>query len=163
MVKMAYKVRNILGNKYTLLAVRLVLGSILIAAASGKLPDQARFVEIVDSYGLLPSIIAGIYGWSLPWVELILGVGLITGFFVRVFAGICILMIISFLIANGTAVYEKIFCPCFGGETGLIKTSDALVMDAFMILMALIIALFGSGTISLKHLIFRQRKSSCQP
>ena len=159
---MTDKIRNILENKYTLLAVRLVLGSILLVAASGKLPDQARFVEVVDSYGLLPPVIAGIYGWSLPWIEIILGVGLVTGFFVRVFAGVNILMIISFMIANGTAVYEKIFCPCFGGETGLIKTSDALIMDVVMILMALIIVLFGSGTISLKYLIFRHGKSSCQ-
>jgi len=117
---------RIVRNNFTLLIVRLLLGSILVVAALGKLPDQVRFVEVVNSYGLLPPIMAEIYGWSLPWVEIIAGTGLIAGLLARYFAGISFLMIISFIIANGTAVYEKIFCPCFGGEAGLIKTSDAL-------------------------------------
>jgi uncharacterized membrane protein YphA (DoxX/SURF4 family) len=146
---------RVLRNNYTLLIARLLLGSILIVAALGKLPDQVRFVEVVNSYGLLPQYMAEIYGWSLPWIELIVGTGLITGLFARYFAGISFLMIISFIVANGTAVYEKIFCPCFGGEAGLIKTSDALAIDVVMLLLALIIMLFGSGTISLGALISR--------
>lgn len=159
--KILSSIKNILGNKYTLLFIRIILGSILVLAAIGKIPEQAKFIDVVSHYGLLPWSLAQAYGLILPWLELILGTFLILGLFTRLAAAASILMIVSFIIANGTAVYSKdvMECGCFGllyegtGYVTYIKTSDALVIDIFMTLMALILLLFGAGAWSVDSLI----------
>lgn len=165
--KVLASVKRILSNRYVLLAIRLVLGAILILAAVGKIPEQAQFVDVVTSRGLLPWSLARAYGTILPWLELVLGTCFVLGFMIRLAAGTSILMVISFIIANGTAVYtsSSFECNCFGIEyygTGyleFIKTSDALVIDIFMVLMALTLLLYGGGRWSLDSLIWPRLKN----
>ena len=159
-------IKSFLSNRHTLLIVRIILGLILVLAAIGKIPAQAKFVDVVSHYGLLPWSLAQVYGIILPWLELILGTCLILGLFTRIAAGVSILMIISFIIANGTAVYSEniMECGCFGllyegtGYVTYVKTSDALVIDIFMIIMALILLLFSAGIWSLDSLIWHKIK-----
>ena len=134
------------------MCIRLVLGSIFVLAAAGKLPDQAKFVDVVTGYGLLPWELALAYGLVLPWIELIVGIFLVVGLLSRFAAGASVLLTISFLVANGTSVFEQEFCACFGGLV-LVKTSDALIMDVVMIAMASAILLYGGGAVSLDSLI----------
>lgn len=161
--KVLESISRFVRNKYTLLSIRLILGTILILAAAGKLPEPAKFVDVVTHYGLLPWSLARAYGLVLPWLELTLGVLLILGFLTRLAAGVSILMLISFIVANGTAVYTHDIagCGCFGFEyygtygTGyltFIKVSDALAIDVVMVLMALAILMYGSGRWSLDSL-----------
>lgn len=160
-------VKRILSNRYTLLGIRLVLGIILILAAVGKIPEQARFVDVVTQYGLLPWSLAQAYGNILPWLELALGICLVSGFLIRLAAGTSILMVISFIIANGTSVYSHniMECGCFGllyegtGYLTFVKTSDALVIDIIMVLMALTLLLFGGGRWSLDSYVWPKLKS----
>jgi uncharacterized membrane protein YphA (DoxX/SURF4 family) len=164
--KLLVSVRRVLSNRYTLLSVRLILGTILILAAVGKIPEQARFVDVVTSYGLLPWSLARAYGSILPWLELTLGACLVLGFLTRLAAGTGILMIISFIVANGTAVYSRdiMECGCFGliyegtGYLTFIKTSDALVIDIVMVAMALAILFYGGGRWSLDSLLWPNLK-----
>ena len=166
MKKVLGSIRRVLSNRYTLLGIRLILGTILILAAVGKIPEQARFVDIVTQYGLLPWSLARAYGSILPWLELTLGICLVLGFLTRLAAGTSILMIISFIVANGTAVYSRdvMECGCFGllyegtGYLTFIKTSDALVIDIVMIVVAFIILFYSGGRWSLDSLIWPNLK-----
>jgi uncharacterized membrane protein YphA (DoxX/SURF4 family) len=172
-MKKAFKsIDRVIRNGYALLGVRLLLGSIFILAAAGKIPEQARFVDVVTQYGLLPWSLARAYGMILPWLELTIGIFLVLGFLSRLAAGTSILMIISFIVANGTAVYSHndTECGCFGniyygtGYLTFIKTSDALVIDIVMVIMAFIILLGGGGRWSLGSLIWSKlrRKPALQ-
>jgi len=143
------------------LGVRLVLGTILIMAALGRLPEGARFVDVVTGYGLLPRDVARAYGSVLPWLELAVGLCLVMGLLSRLAAGASIMMVISFIVANGTSVfgYEYWYdesCGCFGFF--LMKTSDALIVDVVMTAMALIILLNGGGFLSLGSLMWPRLK-----
>jgi uncharacterized membrane protein YphA (DoxX/SURF4 family) len=150
-------IKRIISNRYVLFGLRLILGGIFILAAVGKIPEAAKFVDVVTGYGILPWDLARAYGLVLPWLELTVGICLVTGLFPRLVAGISIVMIISFIVANGTAVYSYEdhidYCGCIGviGETYsiLITTSDALVMDIVMMVIALIILFYGRGRWSL--------------
>jgi uncharacterized membrane protein YphA (DoxX/SURF4 family) len=148
---------RIFRNRYFLLGTRGALGAIFVLAGAGKLPEQAKFVEVVSDYGLLSYGLAQAYGSVLPWLELVLGSFLVAGLLSRISAGVSILTIASFLVANGTAVYKYEFCPCFG-DAVLVKTSDALVMDVAMLAMAFLILLCGSGALSLDGIIRRKFK-----
>lgn len=136
-----------------------MLGATFILAAAGKLPQQAKFVEVVTGYGLLPWRMAHAYSLILPWLELAVGICLVAGLLSRFAASVSILMIISFIIANGTAVFELQTedCGCFGGLI-LLKTSDALLVDVVMMGIALLVLLYGGGFFSLDSLLGKKRK-----
>ncbi len=144
---------GLLRNRYLLFALRVVLGIIFVVAAAGKLPRQAEFVDVVTGRGLLPWHLALAYGSVLPWLELIVGLCLIVGFLPRLAAGTTILMVLSFIVANGTAVVKGQYldCGCFGAIFFL-DTSNALIMDIFIVGMALLILLYGSSMLSLHSL-----------
>ncbi len=72
-----------LNNRWLLLAFRLVLATIFLAAGISKLFHPAEFVSLVVSYHLLPVWLAQVYGYLLPCVELITGILLVLGLFPR--------------------------------------------------------------------------------
>jgi uncharacterized membrane protein YphA (DoxX/SURF4 family) len=160
MIKIPANISRIISNNYVMLAARLLLGGIFIFSAVGKIPEGAKFVDVVTGLGLLPWNLAQVYGTVLPWLELTVGICLLLGIFPRFCAGVCILMITSFIIANGTAVYEYKESTCGGcfGDLILLKTSDALAIDIAMILLAIFILLFGGGKFSIDSLVRLKRK-----
>ncbi|MFC2063068.1 DoxX family protein [Chloroflexota bacterium] len=147
---------HVINNQYVLLGTRLILGTTFILAGAGKLPEMARFVDVVTGWGLLPWGLAQVYGTILPWLELIVGIFLVLGLLPRLAAGVIILMVISFIVANGTAVVGHEFseCACFGGLI-LIKKTDALAIDIAIISMAILLLFKGSGLLSFGYLIRR--------
>lgn len=133
-------------NRYLLFSLRLVLGTILVVAAIGKLPQQAELVDLVKSLAILPQPWAHYYAVALPWAELVVGVVLILGLFSRLAAGVSILMTASFIVANVKTIVTSTYnptCGCFGQ---IVETPSwvALTIDSVMIVMALMI-LFHSG------------------
>jgi len=147
-----------LGNRYLLLALRLIVGLTLIFSAVGALPHQAEFVSAVQAHGLLPGILADVYGTILPGLELLVGVLLVIGLFTRVAAGVTLLMVTSFLVANGTAVYHNVkdwdtVCGCFHWVT--VRTGDALIIDIVLMVFALVLVLRPQKLLSLERRLGR--------
>jgi uncharacterized membrane protein YphA (DoxX/SURF4 family) len=119
----------------------------------------------VQAHGLLPSILADLYGYALPWIELIIGTFLVSGLLTRFAAGVTILMVISFIVANGTAVYDRVQvsdtpCGCFRWIT--VKTGDALILDAVMIVFAIVLLLRAQGMLTLNK-VFRRMYRMDEP
>ncbi|HEX77716.1 MAG TPA: DoxX family membrane protein [Dehalococcoidia bacterium] len=141
-----------MGNRYLILGLRLLLGGVFLLSAAGKLPKQAEFVDAVTGYGVLPQGLASAYGSVLPWLELAVGLGLVLGLLPRVCAGASLLMIISFIVANGTYVWREYPldapCPCFG-DLLTIRVQDALVMDVVIMVVASLLLLSGSRFLTL--------------
>ncbi len=131
------RIRELVGNRWLVFASRLVLGDIFIAASISKLQYQAKFIDTVISYGILPDSLAQFYGFIIPWVELFIGCALVLGIFSRFASAISIPLVISFVVAN---VYGSIFsiadtCGCFGPLVALSRPVS-LVVDLLMLLMA---------------------------
>jgi len=70
-------------SKAVRLAARLVLGEVFIYASLDKIAFPEEFAKIVMNYGILPVEMAIYFAYLLPWVELILGIFLVAGLFVR--------------------------------------------------------------------------------
>lgn len=150
------RIWGFLGNRYLLLALRLIVGLTLVFSAVGALPHQAEFVSAVQAHGLLPGILADVYGTVLPGLELLVGALLVVGLFTRFAAGVTLLMVISFLIANGTAVYHDVrdwntVCGCFHWVT--VKTGDALIIDIVLIVFTVILLLRTQRLLSLDRVL----------
>jgi uncharacterized membrane protein YphA (DoxX/SURF4 family) len=139
-----------LDNKYLTLAFRVILGSIFIIAGVTKLSNQAQFVALVVTYGLLPEALAQFYATVLPWLEMAIGVWLIMGLLLRLAAGISILVIVSFIVANGIGLYSGLTdeCGCFG-QAFVLSTSQSVVMDLVMLVMAWQLSFHGVAFLSI--------------
>jgi uncharacterized membrane protein YphA (DoxX/SURF4 family) len=100
------------------LALRIVLGAIFVYAAWLKLHDSWRlFAMSIDSYKILPSVFwVGLVARTLPWLELALGVWLVTGIWLRGSATVSALLLMGFF---GLMIWAdvkglEIDCGCFG-------------------------------------------------
>lgn len=106
--------------------MRVLLGGVFVYAAWAKLrlPWQL-FAMSIDSYQLLPISLVEILARTLPWFELVLGLVLIAGWWLRVSSTIvsALLLIFFSLIVRAAITGQEISCGCFGpGETISWKT-----------------------------------------
>jgi len=99
------------------LLVRLVMGIIMIAAAVPKMMDVDASVRAVRAYRLLPEVVVPFVGTALPYFELVFGLVLIVGVFVRWSAilWLALMAVFVFGVAWAWAKGYSIDCGCFGG------------------------------------------------
>jgi cobalt-zinc-cadmium efflux system protein len=101
------------------LAARLILGGVFIYASLDKILHPAAFAQAVFNYQILPAQLINLMALILPWLELILGVLLLSGIWLSgAVLGVNLLMIIFLgaLVFN-TARGLNISCGCFSTET----------------------------------------------
>lgn len=73
------KTGNLLKVRLYLLA-RLLLGGLFIYAGVEKIFHPADFAKIVYNYQILPDALVNLTALLLPWLELIIGICLVIGF-----------------------------------------------------------------------------------
>jgi len=101
------------------LTARLILGGVFIYASFDKILHPAAFAEAVFNYQILPAQLINLMALILPWLELILGVLLLSGIWVSgAVLGVNLLMVtfLAALVFN-TARGLNISCGCFSTET----------------------------------------------
>ena len=130
-----------------LLAARLVLGGVWIAAGLTKITDLNASVRAVRAYQLLPEALAQVVGAALPPVEILLGVLLVVGLTVRAAAVVSAVLMAAFVvgIASVWARGLRIDCGCFGSGGQLAAGADPtygweLARDAGLLVLALVLA-----------------------
>ncbi len=152
--------RRVIDGPYLIPLLRLALGGILITSAVGKLafpvtgPAKAEIVDIYAGIFIwLPYKVAKIYMLLLPWLELLLGSGLMLGLFPRVCGLACLLIILSFIGANAALFHGAIGahkeCPACFGTMYVLSYQFALIIDIIMLAMAVLILLSRSPSLRL--------------
>ncbi|MBW2000497.1 MAG: DoxX family membrane protein, partial [Deltaproteobacteria bacterium] len=58
---------------------RLFLGAVFVHASLDKIHDPEAFAKAVYNYQILPDLLVNIVAIVLPWLELVVGIFLITG------------------------------------------------------------------------------------
>ena len=121
---------------------RLVLGGVFLVAGALKVIDPQSSVNAVRAYRLLPSSVATIVGWGLPFAEIALGVLLIAGVGTRVAAAIAAVLLVIFMAGVASAALRglSIDCGCFGGGGDVAPGQTAygaeIVRDLGLLLLA---------------------------
>ena len=124
-------------------AARLVLGAVFLIAGALKVIDSQSSVAAVRAYRLLPSSLATIVGWGLPFAEIALGLLLLAGIATRVVAAASAVLLLIFLAAVASAAARglSIDCGCFGGGGEVAPGQTAygieIVRDVGLLLLAL--------------------------
>ena len=112
---------------------RLILGGVLVAAGALKIPHPDKSAMAVRAYELLPTSIATVFGYSLPWFEVGVGLLLIFGVAVKINAAIGTFLMLLFVIAISQAWARglSIDCGCFGNG-GQIDPSQTRYLEEIL-------------------------------
>jgi len=113
-----------------LLLGRLVLGGIFIFAAYAKFHFDGQwhlydyyffFAMSIDSYHLLPLWAVELAARVLPWFEMLLGLTLVLGLWLRWAAAVtsALIAVFCFAIIRAYLLHLEISCGCFGNNERL--------------------------------------------
>ena len=139
----------------TLLA-RLTLGAVLLVAGALKVPNLPKSAMAVRAYEMLPIPIANFLGYTLPWIEIGLGLLLIVGVTVKISAALGGLTMLAFIIAIAQAWARglSIDCGCFGGG-GAIDPEDTkylseIIRDIGLMGLGIFLYLYPKGRFAIE-------------
>jgi uncharacterized membrane protein YphA (DoxX/SURF4 family) len=104
-----------LGAEF-LWVIRICVSLFFLSSALGKIRNIQTFIQGVINYQILPKRIATIFGWTLPWIEMAVGLALVFGVALPVAGFVGSVLIISFIIAVVINLTRGrlIQCNCFG-------------------------------------------------
>ena len=81
------------------LLLRLALGGVFVYASLDKIAEPAKFARIVYQWQVLGPLPSNLVAVTLPWIELVAGLLLLTGLRRRDAAGVLAVMLIVFIVA----------------------------------------------------------------
>ena len=148
-------------SKRTQLVARLVLGSIFIYASIDKISYPENFIKIVQNYNILPEFLIIIIAYILPWIELILGIFLIAGFFIRETALVLSSLILVFIIAISIKALNGTIddCGCFN-KLSILSSSNIVFLilrDVLFLLFGIILILPGGNLEKLNNIHIKRK------
>jgi len=120
-------------------AAQLVAGLIFLASALAKISDLSAFAQSVHNFRLepvIPIIATNILAMTIPWVELVAGLALVSGVRPRAGAVVYTVLLSVFTIGVIAAMARGLSfdCGCFGkasaGPVGAKKLAENLAMIA---------------------------------
>jgi uncharacterized membrane protein YphA (DoxX/SURF4 family) len=129
--------------RYLALILRIALGVVFIYAAWTKLRvSWVLFAMTVDAYGILPQWAVIVVARVTPWAELLLGLLLISGQWLRLSATAASATLLFFftILVRSYLKGMQIDCGCFGfGEmiSPRTLTRDGILLAASLILTAM--------------------------
>lgn len=151
------------------LAARWILGVVLLVAGALKVGDLGTSVQAVRAYRLLPWELTTIVGYALPWLEIALGLLLVTGTFVRWAAVASAALMVVFIIgiASVWARGLSIDCGCFGGggeiTEGTTQYPQRIAEDLGLLALGVWAAVFPRSPLSVDGARATRRVDSTEP
>ena len=106
---------------------RVILGGIFFLAGFAKIPDPASFLMTMRGFRIFPDLLERFFAVFIPWLELILGLCLLTGLLYRAAALLFALLISGFTVAILSVMARgiEIDCGCFGLFADYLNLPDA--------------------------------------
>ena len=104
-----------LTNPKLILLFRIFLGIIFIYASIDKIIDPLKFSDAIDNYHITPIQLNNLAALIIPWIELVVGVFLVLGIYVRGSSLIVISLLIWFIFILSQALVRgiNVNCGCF--------------------------------------------------
>ena len=127
---------RLLESRWISLLVRITLGLVFVYSSWAKIMDPPGFAEMVWNYRILPSYLVNPVAIVLPWLELLSGLALISGFLHKGAALLVAMMLAVFMIALSTDLARGIAieCGCFptaAGAKSMAEQFAGMKLDLF--------------------------------
>jgi uncharacterized membrane protein YphA (DoxX/SURF4 family) len=127
---------NWLTHPWLTVRVQIALGAIFIAAALPKISDPPSFAHMIYNYRLLPGGLINISALVLPWVELLAGLALVLGVWVKPARGLIAAMLVAFIVAISINLLRNnaIDCGCFDVSAANL-THEEQIRDMWLVIL----------------------------
>ena len=121
-------------DRYLIVITRIILGSVFLWASFGKILEPGDFARSISNYHIVPFGIENIVALILPWLELLIGMGLILGIMVDGSVQISAILLIMFILMIGQAMLRgfNIECGCGLKEGEMIGLNKILENIVFL-------------------------------
>lgn len=148
--------RSALRSKYLTLFCRVILAAVFIFAALEKIGDPQEFSDAVAAFRILPITSVNIFAIILPWVELLVGLSLLSGTQLKQSAFLSVLLNLMFIIAAGSAIARglDIKCGCFTLSKSHASVGWSLIARDIVLILIAVQILYG--TASRRHGNYRE-------
>jgi uncharacterized membrane protein YphA (DoxX/SURF4 family) len=136
---------TLLRNPWLHRILGVVMGGIFLYAAGSKLVDPRPLVTIIWGYRILPAGPINLLAIYMPWVELLAGVSLLSGYKRRAAALLASGLLTMFIVALGINAVRgvNVACGCFSASAEDVSNAWLLVLrDLPMLAAALVLLLF---------------------
>ncbi len=123
----------------------VTLGAVFLYAAHAKILDPRPLVTIIWNYRVLPAGPIDLMAIYMPWMELLVGIGLVTGFKRRAAALCSSGLLVAFIVALGINAVRgvNVACGCFSTSAEDVNNAWLLMLrDLPMLLAALVMLVF---------------------
>lgn len=131
---------------------RLLLGGLFILSGAEKLLNHYQnFLYVVQSYSFLPPALEKLIAFIVPWVELILGLFLVLGLWLRYSLSALLLLILGFIVVVAQAILRGLpldECGCFGSLITF-RPEQVILLDSVLLFLTVILLLLLKKTRSL--------------
>ena len=137
------------------LAARIVVGLVFLLYGLDKIAHPDDFAQAIVNYRLLPEVLVNLVVVILPWVELICGLLLLAGQWVRSAALVSAFLLGVFVIAVSITLARglDINCGCLHAETGRKVGLRLLLEDLLLIGAAAFLVLKAGDRIGWRALV----------
>lgn len=121
-------------NKYVIRSARILFGLIFVMAGMEKIVNPSGFAQSIANYKILPQTFINITAIILPWFELICGILLIFGIWIKENLFILNVLLIIFIVLICISILRglDINCGCYGNvhyqKIGWIKIIENLLL-----------------------------------
>ena len=121
-------------DRYLIVTTRIILGAVFLWASIGKILEPGDFARSISNYHIVPFGIENIVALILPWLELLIGMGLILGIMVDGSVQISAILLIMFILMIGQAILRgfNIECGCGLKEGEMIGLNKILENIVFL-------------------------------
>lgn len=144
---------------------RIIIGMIFLFAGLAKISDPVRFLLTLREFQLFPETLTPFLAVYLPWLELVLGLSMISGLWHRSSSLILVSLNLFFALAILSVVIRgiDIDCGCFGLLADMLKIPDsadlkAVLRNSIFVGMCLYIFRAKKTAISLENYIENKKR-----
>ena len=129
-------VREALTHPWLTVRVQIALGAIFVVAALPKIADPPSFAHMIYNYRILPGGLINLSALVMPWVELLAGLALILGVWIRPARWLIGAMLVTFIVAISINLLRNnaIDCGCFDVSAAG-KTQEEQIRDMWLVIL----------------------------
>jgi uncharacterized membrane protein YphA (DoxX/SURF4 family) len=137
-------------SRFIYLGARWILGVVFIYASYDKLFHPQAFADIIYRYQILPDRLVNASAIFLPWLELLMGICLMTGFWMPGTVVWCNFLLVAYIgaLSFNLARGLDIDCGCFSTAGGRSIDIGTILLDLAFLAFSiyLFIVVFGYGS-----------------
>jgi putative oxidoreductase len=138
-------IKSIVSNHYVVLALRLLLGLTFLFASIDKISNPSAFATAIANYRLTSGALTLIAATVLPWIELLCGLAILAGTYLRGATLLLCVMLSAFTLAVITGLIRglDISCGCFTLDPDVNRIGWQKVFENMGLILASIILFFS--------------------